>query len=107
LKVAVFVDYIGAIGGGERVGLTLARALGGDVVTTDVNFESIKRLGFQDLRIVSLGNTLGMLQPPLRDATFQRITIFSYSAAIGVTTPQRSTGQTSGTATLPLGLFTI
>lgn len=64
MKVAVFVDYIGAIGGGERVGLTLARALGGDVVTTDVNFESIKRLGFQDLRIVSLGDTLGI--PPLK-----------------------------------------
>jgi len=64
LKVAVFVDYIGAVGGGERVALTLARALGGDVVTTDVNFESIKKLGHQDLRIVSLGETLGM--PPLK-----------------------------------------
>jgi hypothetical protein len=54
LKVAVFVDYIGAVGGGERVAFALARALGGDVVTTDVNFESIKKLGYQDLRIVSL-----------------------------------------------------
>ena len=45
LKVAVFVDYIGAVGGGERVAFALARALGGDVVTTDVNFESIKKLG--------------------------------------------------------------
>jgi glycosyltransferase involved in cell wall biosynthesis len=64
LKVAVFVDYIGAIGGGERVALTLARALGGDVITTDVNTESVRRLGFQDLRIVSLGDSLGM--PPLK-----------------------------------------
>lgn len=64
LKVAVFVDYIGAVGGGERVAFALARALGGDVVTTDVNFESIEKLGYQDLRIISLGKTLGV--PPLK-----------------------------------------
>ena len=64
LKVAVFVDYIGAIGGAERVALTMARALEGDVITTDVNLESIKKLGFQDLRIKSLGKTVGM--PPLK-----------------------------------------
>lgn len=62
--MAVFVDYIGAIGGGERVAFTLARALGGDIITTDVNFESIKKLGFQDVRVLSLGKTLGM--PPLK-----------------------------------------
>lgn len=62
--MAVFVDYIGAIGGAERVALTLARALGGEVITTDLNFETIKRLGFQDLTIESLGKTLGT--PPFK-----------------------------------------
>jgi len=32
LKVAVFVDYIGAIGGGERVALMLAHNLKEDLI---------------------------------------------------------------------------
>jgi glycosyltransferase involved in cell wall biosynthesis len=55
LKVAIFHDYIGAIGGAERLVLTLARALGADVITTDLDFGSVKKLGFQDINIISLG----------------------------------------------------
>ncbi len=69
--MAVFVDYIGAIGGGERVALTMARALGGDVITTDVNHESVRRLGFDDIPIVSLGKTIGF--PPLKQISASAI----------------------------------
>jgi len=71
LRLAVFVDYIGAIGGGERVALTLARALGGDVITTDVNLNSVDRLGFADVPIVSLGRTVGV--PPLKQISASAI----------------------------------
>ncbi|MDF0593755.1 glycosyltransferase [Methanotrichaceae archaeon M04Ac] len=71
LKVAVFVDYIGAVGGGERVALTLARALGGDVITTDVNLESVKRLGYEDVRVVSLAETIKT--PPLKQISASAI----------------------------------
>lgn len=64
MKVAVFVDYIGAIGGGERVALMMARALKADVITTDVNLQSIRRLGFEDVDVVSLGSTIKV--PPLK-----------------------------------------
>jgi len=37
MKVAIFHDYFGAIGGGERVVLTLAKILGADVITTDTD----------------------------------------------------------------------
>jgi glycosyltransferase involved in cell wall biosynthesis len=70
-RVAVFVDYIGAIGGGERVALTLARALGGEVVTTDVNLDSVKKLGFDDVPIVSLGRTVAL--PPLKQISASAI----------------------------------
>lgn len=70
-RLAVFVDYIGAIGGGERVALTLARALGGDVITTDVNLDSVKRLGFDDVPIVSLGRTVEV--PPLKQISASAI----------------------------------
>jgi glycosyltransferase involved in cell wall biosynthesis len=64
LKVAVFLDYIGAIGGGERVALMLARALKADIITTDVSLEAVQRLGYGDVRIRSLGNTVKL--PPFK-----------------------------------------
>ena len=64
MRIAIFVDYIGAIGGGERVALELARALNADVITTDVDVESILRLGYTDANVISLGNTIK--NPPLK-----------------------------------------
>jgi glycosyltransferase involved in cell wall biosynthesis len=58
MKIAIFHDYIGAIGGGEKLILTLARGLGADVITTDVNQDSVKKLGFEDVNIISLGGTI-------------------------------------------------
>ena len=58
MRVAIFVDYIGAIGGGERVALGLARALNADVITTDVNPESIQRLGYTDVNVISIGKSI-------------------------------------------------
>jgi len=71
LKVAIFYDFIGAIGGGERVALTLARALGADIITTDVDSESVKRLGFEDVAIISLGKTIAF--PPLKQISASAI----------------------------------
>jgi glycosyltransferase involved in cell wall biosynthesis len=64
LKVAIFLDYIGAIGGGERVALMLARSLQADIITTDVSLEAVQRLGYGDVRIRSLGRTVKL--PPFK-----------------------------------------
>jgi glycosyltransferase involved in cell wall biosynthesis len=64
LKVAIFLDYIEAIGGGERVALMLARYLKADIGTTNVSYEAIKHLGYEDVKIRSLGRTLKI--PPLK-----------------------------------------
>ena len=64
MKVAIFHDYIGAIGGGEKLVLTLAHGLGADVITTDVDEDSVRKMGFEDVRIISLGGTVKM--PPLK-----------------------------------------
>ena len=64
MRIAIFLDYIGAIGGGERVALLLARALQGDIITTDVSQETVQRLGYGDVRIRSLGKTVKM--PPFK-----------------------------------------
>ncbi|MDP2767476.1 MAG: hypothetical protein Q8O41_08515 [Candidatus Methanoperedens sp.] len=58
MKIAIFHDYIGAIGGGEKLVLTLARGLGADVITTDVDADSMKKMGFEDTKIISLGERL-------------------------------------------------
>lgn len=64
MRIVIFHDYFGAIGGGEKTVLTLARALGADVVTTDINRDVIEKMGFGDVDITSLGETIK--KPPLK-----------------------------------------
>ncbi len=64
MRVAIFLDYIGSISGGARVALMLARALQGDIITTDISYELIRNLGYTDINIISLGNTIKI--PPLK-----------------------------------------
>jgi glycosyltransferase involved in cell wall biosynthesis len=64
LKSAIFLDYIGAIGGGERVALMLARALDADLITTDVSRDALRYLGYDDINVISIGSTVKL--PPLK-----------------------------------------
>ena len=64
MRVVIFHDYFGAIGGGEKTVLTLARALNADVVTTDINWDTIEKMGFMDVKFISLGETVKI--PPLK-----------------------------------------
>ena len=58
MKIAIFYDWINIIGGGEKLILTMARGLGADVITTDLNMEVVRKLGFEDVKIISLGETI-------------------------------------------------
>jgi glycosyltransferase involved in cell wall biosynthesis len=64
VKAAIFLDYIGAIGGGERVALMLARALSADIITTDLSQEAVHKLGYEDIQIKSIGKTIKL--PPFK-----------------------------------------
>jgi hypothetical protein len=64
VKIAIFHDYIGAIGGGEKLVLTLARELGADIITTDVDNDSVMKMEFEDINIISIGKTIKY--PPLK-----------------------------------------
>lgn len=64
MKIAIFHDYFGAIGGGEKLVLMLAKHFNADVITTDLNIESIKKMGYSDTHIISLGKTSKV--PPLK-----------------------------------------
>jgi glycosyltransferase involved in cell wall biosynthesis len=55
MKCAVFHDYFGAIGGGEKVAVAIAKTLHADIITTDT--DSIRKMEFI-LPVRSLGNTL-------------------------------------------------
>ncbi len=64
MKIAVFHDYLDCIGGGEKVALEIARILNADFITTDVNKDVVDKLGFNDINIISLGETIKF--PPLK-----------------------------------------
>jgi len=55
MKIAVLHNYMDNIGGAERVCLTLARNLKADFYSTNINYDSIKKLGFSDIKIKSIG----------------------------------------------------
>ena len=54
MKIAIFHDYFGAMGGGERVVLTMAKILDADIITTDM--DALRKMD-PDVRIISLGPT--------------------------------------------------
>ena len=61
MRVAIFHDYFGAIGGGERVVITIAKILDADIITTDV--DAVRKID-PSVRVRSLGNTIKF--PPLK-----------------------------------------
>jgi glycosyltransferase involved in cell wall biosynthesis len=54
MKIAIFHDYFGAIGGGERVVLMMAKILNADIITTDT--EALRKIA-PNMNIISLGPT--------------------------------------------------
>jgi len=55
MKTAIFHNYVDNIGGAERVGLTLARELNADFYTTNIDKDKIKKMGFSDINLKSIG----------------------------------------------------
>ncbi len=64
MKIAIFHNYLDNIGGAERVTLTLARELNADVYTTNIDKNKIKKMGFSDIKMKSIGRI--PINAPLR-----------------------------------------
>ncbi|MEM4307675.1 MAG: glycosyltransferase [Thermoplasmata archaeon] len=64
MKVCIFHDYIGAIGGAEKLIFTLARELKADIITTDLDRNAVNLAGFSDLNVFSIGDVFRI--PPLK-----------------------------------------
>lgn len=55
MKIAIFHDYFGTIGGGERVVIEMAKFLDADIITTDT--DAVKKID-AGVRVISLGRTI-------------------------------------------------
>ena len=55
MRIAIFHNFMDNIGGAEIVGLTLARELNADFYTTNIDEEKIKKMGFADIKLKSIG----------------------------------------------------
>jgi len=64
MKIAIFHNYMDNIGGAERVVLTLARELKADIFTTNLDNNKIKKMGFSNINVKSIGKI--PLNPPYR-----------------------------------------
>jgi glycosyltransferase involved in cell wall biosynthesis len=61
IKIAIFHDYFGAIGGGERVVLEMAKILNAEIITTDT--DAIAKLD-PSIHVISIGRTIKI--PPFK-----------------------------------------
>jgi glycosyltransferase involved in cell wall biosynthesis len=61
VKIAIFHDYFGAIGGGEKVVIEMAKILDADIITTDI--DAVKKID-SSVRVISIGKTIKY--PPLK-----------------------------------------
>lgn len=61
MRIAIFHDYFGAIGGGEKVVVEMAKILDADIITTDT--DAVAKID-PTVRIISLGKTVAF--PPLK-----------------------------------------
>ncbi len=55
MRIAIFHNYMDNIGGAEFVDLILARELGADIYTTNIDEEKIQKMGFKTDNIFSIG----------------------------------------------------
>jgi len=55
MKIAILHNFMDNIGGAEKLVLMLARELNADVITTNINQKAIKKFGFDDISIKSIG----------------------------------------------------
>lgn len=55
MRIAIFHDYFRVIGGAEKLVLTLAKNLGADVITSEVDDICINNLGIKGIHIKPLG----------------------------------------------------
>lgn len=54
MKIAIFHDYFSVTGGGEKLVYTMAKGLGADIITTDIEDSVINNLG-KEVRFISIG----------------------------------------------------
>jgi len=58
MKIAIFHDHFGSIGGGEKLVLELAHGLNADIITTVTNEKNIKKINIHHCNIIGLGNII-------------------------------------------------
>lgn len=71
--IAVFHNFLDNIGGAEIVSLTLAQELGADIYSTNFNQDKINKLGFQNIKIKSIG------QVPINAPIRQQLSLWRFS----------------------------
>ena len=72
MRIAIFHDYFGAIGGGEHLVIAMAKILNADIITTDT--EAVKKID-PTVRVISLGKTIPF--PPLKQISASLLFYFS------------------------------
>jgi glycosyltransferase involved in cell wall biosynthesis len=55
MRIAIFHDFFGTIGGGEKLVIELARELKADILTTQLERDNLRLMGAGDVNVISIG----------------------------------------------------
>lgn len=56
MKIAIFHDYFRVIGGAEKLVLIIAKEIGADIITSEIDPGLLSKVGISDVHIISLGS---------------------------------------------------
>lgn len=72
MRIAVFHSFLDNIGGAEMVALTLSRELKADLYTTNIDRLKVKKMGFEDVAVKSIGRV------PIHSPFRQQLTLAKF-----------------------------
>lgn len=55
MKIAIFHDYFRVIGGAEKLVLIMAKEIGADIITSEINPDLLSKVGVDGVHIIPLG----------------------------------------------------
>ena len=73
MKIAIFHDYFRVIGGAEKLVLIMAKEIGADIITSEINPDILSKVGIEGVRIIPLGklSTVPDILPMISRKRFQ------------------------------------
>ena len=67
MRIAIFHDFYGSIGGGEKLALEMAKGLHADIITSEINAKNLKKIN-PGVKVIALIHDAILIEYPVDEA---------------------------------------